>query len=366
MKKHKQILSIAIIVSVSISPSLFGQDAASSVSGKAKQPRYGDKLNRQQAEYIDLGGPSKNKETVWDISGIKIVNPNQKTTYQKPRSQKKGELYIMGMDTFRVKETREDELLVVREHGTSYYYSIKDNIRYLTGYENRTSRMHYTQPLPVMIYPVNPGWKAEQNYSAECLYSSTVTMSLHGTYRIEADAAGRMVLPSKDVLQNVVCVRSEQTILSDPVGSMDSIRVDTRIENCRWYTPDSPYPVFETIKTIHRKDKSEDCFTAAFYFSPEEQQRVEQKDVWNDLTYTVSPNPVQELLNLKLSLPVSVRNIRLEIYDTAGQPVMAEDRGSSPAGDCLLQLRVGSLSNRNYVLNIRLDDYRISEVIMKR
>jgi hypothetical protein len=76
MERYKQILiSITTIALVSISPSLLGQDTAHS---KAKQPRHGDKLNRQQVEYIDPGGADKSKETVWDISGIKIVKPDQK------------------------------------------------------------------------------------------------------------------------------------------------------------------------------------------------------------------------------------------------------------------------------------------------
>jgi hypothetical protein len=364
MERHKSIRIIIILMLVSLSPLVFGQDAT---QGKAKRPRPGDKFNRQQVEYTEFGHSDKEKATVWDISQLKTMDSKHKSSCYPPRIKKKGEeLYIMGRDTFRVKETQEDELLIVREHGTSYYYHIRDNIHYLTGYENPTSRMHYTEPLPVMVYPVTPGWKAGHNYSAECIYSSTVTMSLHGTYRIEADAAGKMVLPSGDILQDVVRVRSEQTILSDPVESMDSISVDTRIEKCQWYAPDSPYPVYETVKTVHRKDKTEDTFTAAFYFSPEDQEGATREDIRKDLPYTVSPNPVQDILNLEFFLPVSVRNIRLEIRDTLGQPVMAEDKGSYPAGNCRLRLSVGSLPNRNYVLNVQLDDYRINEVIMKR
>jgi hypothetical protein len=331
-----------------------------------KQPGHGEKLFRQQTEYLEFDSSNKNREIIWDVSNLTTDGQKQKSVHYHPRAKNNGDFYIMGKDTFPANEIREGELLTVRERGTAYYHHIRDNVCYLTGYENQTSQMHYPDPLPVMAYPATPGWKAEQEYSAECLYSSAVTLSLHGTYRIEAEAKGKMVLPSKDVLHDVVCVRSLQTIYSDTVESMDSIRVDTRIEKCRWYAPDSFHPLFETVKTTHYRGESEDVHTVAFFVYPEEQEETKTENIWQDLTFGISPNPVQSLLNIQLSLPVSVHNVRLEIHNTAGQPVLAEDKGAFPVGDCNFQLNLSSLPVKDYLLNIRLDDYVVSELIMKR
>jgi hypothetical protein len=64
----------------------------------------------------------------------------------------------------------------------------------------------------------------DRDYRSECLYSQQVPMFTHGHVRVKADALGKMILPSKDTLENVIRIHSVQTFLSDTVKATDKHR----------------------------------------------------------------------------------------------------------------------------------------------
>ncbi len=285
--------------------------------------RPGDEIIKQQVDYKDPGRSGEN--VLWDFSKLKTVNPEYKLRYVLPRARRDS-IYIVGMDTFRIKDVQKNELVTGREHQTNYYYHFKDSLLCMLGYENATTLMHHNNPLPVMQFPMKYETKIATDYSSECLYSQSVLMSTHGKIQVEADAFGKMILPSKDTLNNVLRIHSVQTIFSDSIPSMDSIRIDTRIETYKWYSKGYRYPVFETIRTVHRLDSIKDVFTTAFFYPPQEHYYLEddpenlavlesdslnvteekpfdpQQWIKENFTYNFNPNPVSNMLNIEYHL----------------------------------------------------------------
>jgi hypothetical protein len=340
-------------------------------------PRAGDEIIKQQVQYKNPGRSGEN--VLWDFSSLESVNPEYKLVYSTPRVRKDS-LYILGKDTFKLTDMQNEKLLIGREHNTRYYYHIKDSLLYLLGYENPMNLMHHIEPLPLMRYPLAYGWETKKDYHSECLYSSQVLISTHGSFQLAADAYGMMILPSGDTLKNVLRVHTLQTLLSDSIPSMDNIHIDTQIENHKWYIEGYRYPVFETVKTIHRQDSIEDVFSTAFFYPPQEHFYLEEDeenlallenenngsiDPWAGLNYNIYPNPAISFLEIELYLPREA-NIRAQLRNTMGLIFTDTDKGYHRQGTCNFQIDVSMLPVDNYILNIWLNDYLISEIIMKR
>jgi hypothetical protein len=352
-------------------------------------PRAGDKIVKQQVEYKDPGRAGEN--VVWDFGQLRRVNDKYKLAYSLPRA-KRNNVFVLGRDTFPANEESQPELLIGREHFTNYFYQFKDSILFLLGYENRLDQMHYLLPLPLVKFPFRYGEKIETASKSENLFSGQVAMNMHGSFTLEADAYGMLVLPTGDTLKQVLRTHSVQTQFSDSIAAMDSIQVNSRIETHKFYARGYRYPVLETIRTIHTSiDTAQslvnDIFSTAFIYLPEEQlywqedtanlaeverMKAEEKmqksnDPWAGMYYNVSPNPARINVLFEIYLPRSANSVLLKVSTLSGTVVISEDRGSLPEGLSSFTLNVGILSTGNYVLDFWLDGYRVhGGVVMKR
>jgi hypothetical protein len=349
-------------------------------------PRTGDRIVKQQVDYKDPGRSGEN--VIWDFSRLNIVNAAYKLAYAAPRIRKDS-LYIMGADTFKLRDIQPDELIVGREHRTNYFYRIKDSTMYLLGYENPTTQMHHLNPLPVINYPMSYGQETGGNYHSENLYSQQVLMSLHGNVHVEADATGEMILPSKDTLKHVIRIHSVQTILSDTIPSMDSIRINTTIETCKWYSKGYRYPLFETVRTVHRLDSIEDVFTTAFFYPPQEHYYLENDEEnsalldsiasentnagaidpkqWlkDNFTYNFYPNPVSTGLHVEYHLAESAE-VGISLYSSATGISRQIPVGVKQAGYYSETFDCSGFPLGTYVLSFHVRGEVVSSVVLKR
>lgn len=201
-------------MSLFLANSTFGQ-----INEQHNRIRIGDEIVKQQVEFKEPGEAGVNQ--LWDFSKLKTINDSYSLTYSLPTLQADS-LYIMGYDTFAKKDIADDELIVGTEHNTMYYYRLKDNILYLLGHENPSVKLQYTEPVPVMYYPISFN-EPEKGmvYTSKGLYSSTIKMSTGGTSGIVADAFGKMILPRGDTISPVLRLKTIKTIGDNPQGSQD-------------------------------------------------------------------------------------------------------------------------------------------------
>ncbi|MDR0863661.1 MAG: T9SS type A sorting domain-containing protein, partial [Candidatus Symbiothrix sp.] len=199
--------------------------------------------------------------------------------------------------------------------------------------------------------------------------------------RIEADAYGKMLLPSKDTLNQVLRVKTVQTILeNDSLKEGGNQSAKMRIVTCRWYSRGYRYPVFETIRSINLQDSVKEVFNTAFFYPPQEQYYLQDEanlavldslqnanlDPWAGLTYNIYPNPVKTTpLNVELYLPQPA-TVRVQVRNTMGTILIDKTQGKYPVGICNFQLNLQGIPTNNYILDIWLNDHLISYTIMKR
>jgi hypothetical protein len=405
---------------ISLLSAFCGTLAAQSVIKQSLNlPRAGDTIVKQQVQYKDPGRAGA--DVVWDFGQLEPMNEQYRLIYMQPRRHYSNK-YILGKDTFLV----DSGLIVGREHFTDYFYQLQGDSLLLTrGYQNNLDLMHHAQPLPLLKFPMTFGDSISTLTNSDGLFSGIVPMLTHGDISLVADAYGVMVVPSGDTLRQVLRTHSVQTILADSVREMDSIHVNTTIETYRWYARGYRYPVFETIRTIHKSPAPTttdtisppsgdlegfeedlegfeadsagfviDVFETAFSYPPPQNQFAatnpdtaniaelarmeaeanspfgggsEGESPWAGLTYNVFPNPVISDLQFELYLPKPVQNLRIQIRNTMGLVFIDEQKGAYPEGISSFTFNMSGLSPNNYVLDFWLDGYLVhGAVVMKR
>lgn len=351
-------------------------------------PHAGDVLFRQQIEYKDPGRAGEN--VIWDFGQMQPVNSEYMLIYMLPRTDLDGHTVFAGQDTFDIKDVAVNKLFMRREHQTMYFEQLKDSALYLLGYQNRQDLMHHIEPLPQVKFPMNYGDSLFLNTKSEDIYAWQVPVSTRGTYTLTADACGMIVLPSGDTLTHVLRTHSVQNIIGDSIRSMDSLYVNTVIEIYKWYARGWRYPVFETVRTVHKTD-TVDVFNTAFFFPPpqndpymtsdtanirerermlaeEIEQTVSmQENPWEGMYYNLFPNPVVTDLQFELYLPRACNQVRVQIRNKSGLLFIDRQMGTSPQGINSFAINMSSLMPDNYVIDFWLDGYLIhGSVVMKQ
>ncbi len=356
------------------------------LQSKLNMFRPEDVVIKQQVSYKDPGRSGEN--VLWDFSQLETVDEEYNLSY-----------FNQG-----------DSLTVGIEHRTKYYYALSNDSLLLWGFENPTTIVKNSQPELLLKYPAQYKDHIQSYYHGQGRYCEHMFLGAMGTTETEADAYGMMILPSKDTIKHVLRTRTFRRIVEDmypleydnpfpdksvPKIAPDSIdyrlQTDTvvlELETYRWYVQGYRYPVFETVKSreiIH--GEARDFFGTAFFYPPQEHYyldgdednlavldslEIEDHNIhlntnpWEGLTYNHYPTPVVTNLEIEIYLPKPANKIRIQLSDRQGRLMLEEDWGSQPEGILTRQIYMGQCPKSEYVLNIRLDDYILSEKILKR
>ncbi|MDR2004122.1 MAG: T9SS type A sorting domain-containing protein [Prevotella sp.] len=353
--------------------------------------RPGDALIKQQVEFIDPGQPGANK--VWDFSKLKTINGAYTLTYDLPPLEGDS-IYILGDKRYNKKNTADEDLIVGTEHNTMYYYHLSGDSLLQTGHENPSVVLAYTSPMVLIQYPLNYGQSVSSAYNSEGLYSGTVNIRTQGTTTTTADAYGKIILPSGDILSPVLRVKTEQTIQNIPDES--SLNTDKNdkgklLETCRWYSKGYRYPVFETVRNINLSDSTE-IFKTAFFFPPQDHLYLDTDpenqslldELWKEteekqaidptaktvtlediMTCKIYPNPVVSVMNIEYELKQDAK-VSFELYSIEGLPVKKIAAKSKTAGTYYETVDCSSLHPKNYVLRITANGMFVNEIIIKK
>lgn len=264
MKNVVNIIALALICTIANAQNIKG----------SHEVRANDEVKKQQVEYAAVD--STGQGMVWDLSEVEFTKWEPTATYTAEDSRK--------------------GVVIGTERNTRYYYESKPEALLLRGFENNLLKVEYDQPEVLLRMPLVYGDRYEGQFHGTSAYCEKVFSRTFGTYRVEVDGTGSMVLPLGDTLRHVSRVHStkltsarffpkvqRERMLKAVVDSIkfpvDSIRLgvvkDTLVvetNTYRWYAAGYRYPVLEVISTGYKGEKP--WTTEAFYCAPEDQQQL--------------------------------------------------------------------------------------------
>ena len=241
---------------------------AQNISGSYQAKADGE-IQKQQIEYVAVD--STGQEMLWDLSEIELPEHKETVNYSAEDSRK--------------------GIVIGRERNTRYYYRPATDSLLLTGYENNLQRVEYDQPELLLHMPLVYGSCYDGFFHGTSAYCEKVFSRIFGSYRVEVDGTGVMLLPTGDTLRHVSrvhltelsayryypemgTVRMLKTYVDSVAFTADSIRMGLAVDSLvterhiyRWYAAGYRYPIVEVTTTGPKGE--EPLVAEAFYCSPE-------------------------------------------------------------------------------------------------
>lgn len=344
--------------------------------------RSGDRLVKQQVEFKVSGQSGPNM--FWDFSKQQAFNDHY-------------ELEHFG---------NEDSLMVVQEDKTLYTYILSGDSLWLSGFQDRTTRIDNQQPELQLVYPMRYGDKHISYFHGNGDYGNYLFLTSVGKTNVEADAYGAMLLPEGDTLPNVLRIHKVKDIYErmvpypfiqryDTIYSADSIDfhlfTDTlllQVETYRWYADGYRYPVFETVSNrIIIRGKPMEHSHGAFYYKPldqyydldndpenqtireeerERQSALRGRELFGNtgdngtkppdapVSYNVALADDGNTLNLEYYLAEDA-DISILLFDMQGRQLSNEHKGKQVAGVYREHLSLFGYQPGEYTLRIVVD-----------
>lgn len=271
---------------------------------------------------------------IWDFSSLNVLS-DFKGLIQNPKFLKNS-FFSNQFNT---------ELI---EFGNSFYFNITDTKLELTGYRssNGNVEINYEKPFLKMVYPFEYGNSYTGSFSGVIKNGSKLGQ-IDGTYDVEADGFGKLILPNNVEVNNALRVK---TIKRYTQSFSSSSSVEITITTYRWYTQNVRYPLLVLITTEYGYGDKKSVSHQAAYNNNINEIMLEAFDFENSKVY---PNPFSNVIRTSYELSNDA-NVLVEIFDITGKKVTELLNERQQAGFYDEPFDVNDLRLKNGMYNIRI------------
>lgn len=177
------------------------------------------------------------------------------------------------------------DTIAVAADGIRYFYRLSGDTLCMLGFDNRTSHVVYSRPLPVLRYPFSCGDSISCTFTGSGMYGDHILLGIAGRCHTAADACG-MVVCGADTLTGILRIRHHrETVRKAGYGSLPSLSADSldmylssadgvMVEDifC-YYKPGCRYPVITSVSSsgLHRGQSIPHAGYAVLY-APDRQE----------------------------------------------------------------------------------------------
>jgi hypothetical protein len=273
----------------------------------------GDSHHFILADKTDEG--SAGADQIWDFSGLK--KQGDLTSYMLDASQTASGTSIPEATS------------VIKEWENYFYFRVSKNLMEEYGLASCNTVYKYDKPLIKIKFPFNYGNSCEGLFHGTDV--SNQKNQLQGSYKIEADAYGKLLLPDNVVIDNVLRLKS----VRNDISGTSSITTTTY----RWYSSDVRYPLLTIIKTDNG-GKTNTSITAYYADAKTSlksatvaDSNIENELVDNDnFTLSIYPNPYSEKLFINYRL-YKQSDIKIEVVDNTGKSIYSIQHPNQSEGE---------------------------------
>lgn len=242
------------------------------LSSQANLPRGGDNVVRHT---ISLASPGQCSDfAVWDLSDKEVGTKSYVARHA-------------------VQKVNSDSLCLY-DTGSRYGLELREDGVYVSSCENRNLRVTFDLPVKTLCFPMEHNDSIGGYFHSTGIYCDRRLTRCFGTWKLKADARGRVILPSGDTLR-VIRVHLRKR-MSNLYYALDSIRsilaafnvdsilhcqaTDTAVivsDDYRWYARGYRYPVLE-YRSAHMESRPEEKTHIAYLCPPESQEGLPLDD----------------------------------------------------------------------------------------
>ena len=239
------------------------------ITVKNNKPKMGDKIERYAIEGMSCDGKGEN--VLWNFSDCNILDTRIIIKFKT--------------DTLGYKSV---------EPGLYKHYIQEGNQIWMYAYKSSLATLNYSKPQITIIYPLHYGDSISSPFSGQGLFCNTYKLTHHGNKTIKADATGKIILPDKSLLSDVLRLHiiTTKDVLLEGLNSnfTDSATAKTEVsEEYLWFVKGCRYPIFEHyINTSYGKGKVVASTTDSYCYLPDSiLERAIPYDTWylNKETY---------------------------------------------------------------------------------
>jgi hypothetical protein len=265
----------------------------------------------QQTDYI-APGPGGEK-IVWDFSAEGSVQDVKDVVKEVNETIADGQ----------------DRVIVTGATGVKFQYECNKYGNVYKGFQDDVRTVIYDEPIYKIRYPFSHGSQISGTFDGRSIFHQTnQETKMQGTYSSEADATGTLILPTRQVLDNVLRVKTIEKYVEESCSS-----VEIEVEKYLWYVPEYRYPVFVTWDIGYTYQDGKTAHTqTSFYtladihqpgdkpvyptYTAEEQEQNEDTEI----IHHVYPNPYNAYFHLTYTLPQPTL-VNIALYSLSGNLV---------------------------------------------
>ncbi len=324
----KKVFSIFLLSSLVVS-SVFGVTRLTYEQHALKNDVHNDMVITQ---FQDPGLPGPNQ--VWDFSNLKLIQ-DFNGTIQSP-NYVKSSFFANNFNT---------ELI---EFGNSFYFNISKEQIEMTGFRSKTggTEIAYDKPFVKMKYPFEYGNSFRGSF-AGVVKAGSVTGEVNGTYDVEADAYGRLILPGNQIVEDALRVKTIKNYTQQLSNSTSEITITTY----RWYTQNVRYPLLVFITTEYNNNGRKNVSHTAAYKTGIE-QRI-NNTVYHNGIASFYPNPFNESFSVTYEMENAAK-VTIEVFDLTGKKIANLLNEAQPVGVYNQEFNVEKYDLKNGMYNIKI------------
>jgi hypothetical protein len=201
--------------------------------------------------------------------------------------------------------------VVIEEFGNNFYFSDTRKSVLDYGVANAGYITKYDKPAVKLDFPLYYGKKVSGDFSGTQTANGT-SVAITGTYSVEADAYGSLILPDGVTLSNTLRVKQTRSYNGSACKEI----------TYRWYVSYLHYPVLVVIKSADGAGK-ETATLVAYHPGADRLKSLEAEKLEvaaATSSVNVFPNPWKADLNIEYTLE-SDQTVQIELYDVNGKLV---------------------------------------------
>lgn len=293
----KKLLALTLLVSFAL--------ASQAGKWKMTQNKHGllaDNTNKMKlTKYVSPGMAGNN--IIWDFSELQITKNFEgyvnKAAYEKSYS-----------------DVTSSPDVVLKEFKNQFYFkNTKNQLELHSVAVNDKVIINYDKPFIKMKYPFGYGDSFTGTYNGE-YYSGKLTGQINGTYSVEADGFGTLILPDGVTVEDALRVKTVRYYTK----TINNRTYDTEVTTYRWYDKDVRFPILVFIESKYiNKDKVNKSYQAAYNNEfIKLNATTDISEGYSSNSFSIFPNPIKEAATIEYSIN-SKNKVILDIYNISGK-----------------------------------------------